>query len=98
MDLIKANQIVNELIELSTTKHGFLKVGHDTLNIDILFIKKFEDLKVTLDTQDLDSINITQLPRIKELKELIVLISEIDNKRQQRNVRMTKASKAYQKK
>lgn len=98
MDFNKANQIIDELIELSNTKYGFLKVGHDTLNIDILFIAKYEELKETLGTQDLDDINMTQFPKIKKLKELIVLINDIDDKRQQRNVRITKASKAYQKK
>lgn len=98
MDKIIANQIIDELIELSNKKYGFLKVARDTLNIDILFIEKYESLKEILGTHNLDDIDVKQLPRLIVLKELIVKISELENKSQNRNVRMVKASKAYQKK
>lgn len=98
MDRIKANQIINELIELSDTKYGFVKVGRDTLNIDILFIERYESLKELLQIHDLDTIDVNQFPRLKELKNKIVKISNIEDERKNRNIRMKKASKAYQKK
>ncbi|MCH4889283.1 hypothetical protein EZV73_16925 [Acidaminobacter sp. JC074] len=91
-----ANQVIEELIELSSTKLGFLKVGRDTLNIDILFIEKYATLKETLGS-DLDTIDMTQFPKMKTLKNLI---EEISSKEQpkERNVRMANATKAYRKK
>ena len=98
MNLNTANLIIDELIELSDTRYGFLKVGRDTLNTDILFIERYSQLKQLLETDTFDDINMTQFPKMKILKDLIEKISKLEEEKQNRNVRMTKATKAYQKK
>jgi predicted small metal-binding protein len=98
MDLSKANQIIDELIEHANTKYGLLKVGQDTLNTDILFIERYQALKEVLETTTFDHINMTQLPKMKILKNLIEKISQLENEKQKRNVRMTKAASAYKRK
>ncbi len=98
MNLNTANLIIDELIELSDTRYGFLKVGRDTLNTDILFIERYSQLKQLLETDTFDDINMTQFPKMKILKDLIEKISKLEEQKQNRNVRMTKATKAYQKK
>jgi hypothetical protein len=98
MNLNTANLIIDELIELSDTRYGFLKVGRDTLNTDILFIERYSQLKQLLKTDTFDDINMTQFPKMKILKDLIEKISKLEEQKQNRNVRMTKATKAYQKK
>lgn len=96
MNREQVNQVIDELIELSNTKYSFIKVGRDTLNIDILFIERYSMLKELLGSE-LDTIDLTQFPNIKELQ---VVIEKINSSMQheERDVRMAKATKAYQKK
>ncbi len=96
MNIEQVNLIIDELIELSNTKYGFVKVGRDTLNIDILFIEKYATLKDLLGS-DLDTIDMTQFPKMKNLKDLIEQIGSMEQPKE-RNVRMANASKAYRKK
>ncbi|MBI9014626.1 MAG: hypothetical protein JEZ08_20475 [Clostridiales bacterium] len=98
MNITTINLIIDELIELSDTKYGFLKVGKETLNTDILFIEKYSKLKELLGTETFEEIDFTEFPKMKILKEMIVKINQTENNRQKRNVRMTKATSAYQKK
>jgi len=95
MNIQSVNEIIEELIELSDTKYGLLKVGQDTLQMDIVFIEKYESLKQQLDMDTLDHIDITQFPRIRKLKESIEKINTLEQQKMDRNVRITKATNAY---
>jgi hypothetical protein len=97
MNVLEAKQLIDELIELSNTKYGFLKVGRDTLTHDILFIEKYEELKEIIGAASLENIDPKDLPRIKDLKEIISLINDFEIGKQNKNVRMTKALGAYKK-
>lgn len=96
MNIEQVNQIIGELVELSNTKYSFIKVGRDTLNIDILFIEKYSMLKELLGSE-LDTIDMTQFPKMKELQVMIEKISS-SMQHEERDVRMARATKAYQKK
>jgi hypothetical protein len=98
MNITAINLIIDELIELSDTKYGFLKVGKETLNTDILFIEKYSKLKELLETETFEEIDFTKIPKMKILKDLIEEINQYEKKKQNRNVRMTKAANAYKKK
>lgn len=98
MNITAINLIIDDLIELSDTKYGFLKVDKETLNIDILFIEKYSELKELLGTETFEEIDFTEIPKMKVLKDLIEEINQYEKKKQNRNVRMTKAANAYKKK
>jgi hypothetical protein len=91
------NQTIQELIELSDTKYGLLKVGRDTLQTDIVFIEKYETLKTQLGINSFDDIDMTQFPIMRELKQRIEKINSLDEQKMKRNVRKTKATSAYKK-
>lgn len=91
------NKLIEELIELSNTKHGLVKIGHDTLNIDVLFITRFEELKEELNVESLNDLDMSMYPRIKDLQESIKKINELDKNIENRNLRMKNASNAYKK-
>lgn len=97
MNVLELNQLIDELIELSNTKYGFIKIGRDTLTNDILFIEKYGQLKESLGATTLEDIDLTKLPKIKDLKEIIQKINDLENGKQNKNVRMTKALGAYKK-
>jgi len=98
MNIKAAGKIIDELIQLSNTKYGLVKVGRDTLSNDILFIERYEKLKEILGVRTLDEIDFKELPRIKNLKELIMKINDFDKSNQNRNIRLKKATKAYKQK
>jgi len=98
MNITEINLIIDDLIELSDTKYGFLKVGKETLNTDILFIEKYSRLKELLKTETFEEIDFTKIPKMKVLKDLIEEINQYEKQKQNRNVRMTKAANAYKKK
>lgn len=98
MSLSEANILIEELIEISGIKYTFIKVGKDTLNQDVLFIEKYTKLKEILNTQTFDNIDFTEFPRMKVLKHQIELIDQFEKNKSNRNVRLTKATNAYQKK
>jgi hypothetical protein len=89
------NEIIEELVSLSDTKYGLLKVGQDTLQTDIVFIEKYETLKTQLGINSFDDIDMTQYPKMKSLIEKIKEISKFEQQKLNRNVRMTKATSAY---
>lgn len=94
---MKAEEIIEELIELSNTKYGYIKVGRDTLNLDLLFIEKYETLKKILGITSIETYDFSDLPRMKILKEQIEKISQYENKKVDSNRMMNKAVKAYKK-
>jgi hypothetical protein len=96
MSLLKADKLIDELIEISDTKYGYLKVGRDTLNEDILFIEKYEKLKEILGASKIDEIDFKQLPKMKNLKAIIEKISDLESVNK-KNVLMAKATRAYKK-
>jgi hypothetical protein len=96
MSLLKADKLIDELIEISDTKYGYLKVGRDTLNEDILFIEKYEKLKEILGVSKIDEIDFKQLPKMKNLKAIIEKISDLESVNK-KNVLMAKATRAYKK-
>jgi len=98
MNITEINLVIDELIKLSDTKYGFLKVGKETLNTDILFIEKYSTLKELLGTETFEEIDFTRIPKMKVLKDLIEEINQYEKKKQNRNVRMNKAANAYRKK
>lgn len=84
--------IIDELIELSYTKYSLLKVGQDTLQIDVLFVEKYEQIKDELNNEK------TNYPsKIKELQDIIKKIDESINNKKTRNLMMNKATNAYKK-
>lgn len=97
MNVLEAKQLIEELIELSDTKYGYIKVGRDTLNNDILFIEKYGQLKEILGATTLEDMDLKQLPRINDLKEIIKKINDLEKGKQNGNKRMTKALGAYKK-
>jgi hypothetical protein len=97
MIITEAKAIIEELIDLSDAKYGYLKVGRDTLNNDILFIEKYEQLKEILGAKTIEDIDFQELPRIKDLKDIIKKISDFEAIKQNRNVRLNKATSAYKK-
>lgn len=97
MDNKDVNRLVSELIELCDKKYGHIKVGIDTLHTDVLFIEKFERLKEILGVNSLNDIDITNLPKIKELQDIVKKINDLEINKQNRNVRMKKATNAYKK-
>jgi len=98
MNFTEINLIIDELIDLSDTKYGFLRVGKETLNTDILFIEKYSTLKELLGTETFEDIDFTRIPKMKVLKDLIEEINQYEKKKQNRNIRMNKAANAYRKK
>ena len=98
MNITEKNLVIDELIKLSDTKYGFLKVGKETLNTDILFIEKYSTLKELLGTETFEEIDFTRIPKMKVLKDLIEEINQYEKKKQNRNIRMNKAANAYRKK
>lgn len=97
MNLKEVDTLLEELIDLSNTKYGLIKVGHDTLQYDILFIEKFEKLKEMLGTTALEEVDLKQLPKMKALKVSIERIHTLEKSKQNQNVRMQQAVKAYRK-
>jgi hypothetical protein len=95
MNVQNVNNLIEELIEISDTKYGLLKVGQDTILKDITFIEKYEALKLELNNNTFDDIDMTQFPKMKILKEWIEKINAIEQQKLNRNVRMNKASNAY---
>jgi hypothetical protein len=95
MNVQNVNNLIEELIEISDTKYGLLKVGQDTILKDITFIEKYEALKLELNIDTFDDIDMTQIPKMKILKEWIEKINAIEQQKMNRNVRMNKASNAY---
>lgn len=91
------NDLIDELIELSNTKYGYLKVGRDTLNLDILFIEKYEALKKLIGSSSFEDFDFKDYPKMKDLKLIVEMISEFEKSKQNNNIRMIKASKAYKK-
>jgi len=98
MNITEINLVIDEIIKLSDTKYGFLKVGKETLNTDILFIEKYSTLKELLGTETFEEIDFTRIPKMKVLKDLIEEINQYEKKKQNRNIRMNKAANAYRKK
>jgi len=98
MNISEINDVIEELIELSGTKYTFIKVGKDTLNHDILFIERYTKLKELFNTETFDNIDLITFPRMKVLKNQIEQIAQFENNKVKRNVRMKKATNAYQKK
>jgi hypothetical protein len=99
MNKLKANatDLIEELIEISNTKYGYIKVGRDTLNLDILFIENYEKLKDFLGTTSLEDFDYSELPRMKTLKNIVEKINAFNNDLKERNIKMSKAAKAYKK-
>ncbi len=95
MNIIEINNLINDLIDLSNAKYCSLKVGQDTLHNDLLFIKKFEELKEKLAVKTLNDIDLKELPKIKELQNIINDINKYEIEKNNRNVRLNRASNAY---
>lgn len=92
----KIKTIIDELIELSNTKYGLVKVGHDTLNVDVVFIEKFTILKSLLEVDSLGDVDFSEYPNMKSLIDLIKKINQLETESNQ-NKRMNKAINAYKK-
>lgn len=90
-------EIIYNLIQISQDKYGLIKVGKDTLNQDILFIEKYETLKRTLNIENIDQVDFSEFPEILQLKIMIEEINEIENSRQNKNMTLNRAIKAYKK-
>ncbi|MBN2794401.1 MAG: hypothetical protein JXR88_03260 [Clostridia bacterium] len=93
----KLNDIIDELIDLSNTKYGLLKVGRDTLNVDILFIEKFSELKLKLGVESLHEADLSKYPKMKNLIELIKKINQYEDENRVTNKRVNQAINAYKK-
>jgi hypothetical protein len=62
-----------------------------------LFIEKYEQLKEILGAKTIEDIDFQELPRIKDLKDIIKKISDFEAIKQNRNIRLNKATSAYKK-
>ncbi len=91
------DKIMLELIDLCSEKYRLIKIGQDTLQIDIVFIEKYENLKKLLGIDDLSNVDFNQTPNIKVLQDIIAEINNFENKKNNRNIRMSMVTKAYKK-
>lgn len=89
--------IIDELIDLSNTKYGLLKVGRDTLNVDILFIERFSELKLKLGVESLNETDLSKYPKMKDLIEMVQKIHQYEDDTRVKNKRVNQAINAYKK-
>lgn len=89
--------IIDELINLCSEKYRLISHGHDTLQLDVLFIEKFKNLKDVLKIEILTEKDFANTPKMKVLQKRIEEINKFEDSKNNRNVRMLRASKAYKK-